>query len=100
MAEARMKELAAIKRRISKIDPAFAPAIRNLAPCTFGIEKPSGTHYQSLVRAVIAQQVSTAAARTIGREMFGFNHSCEGRKTIAEAIAISGVNWSKGQNVR
>ena len=61
----RAKELAAIKRKIVKIDPAFAPAIRNLAPCTFGLEKPKVTQYQSLVRAVIAQQVSTAAARTI-----------------------------------
>ena len=69
MVDSRVKELAAIKRRIAKIDPAFAPAIKKLAPCTFGLEKPSGTHYQSLVRAVIAQQVSTAAARTIGKRL-------------------------------
>ena len=61
----RAKELAAIKRAIPKIDPAFLPAVKNLPPCAFGLEKPSLTHYQSLVRSVIAQQVSTAAARTI-----------------------------------
>ena len=69
MAESRAKELAVIKRKIPKIDSAFSRAIKDLAPCTFGLEKPDGTHYQSLVRAVIAQQVSTAAARTIGNRL-------------------------------
>ena len=61
----RAKELAAIKKKISKVDPAFALAIKNLEPCTFGLVKPKLSQYQSLIRAVIAQQVSTAAARTI-----------------------------------
>ena len=61
----RRAELVAMKRRIARIDPVFGPAIKKYAPCTFGIEKPKQTHYQSLVRAVIAQQVSTAAAKTI-----------------------------------
>jgi DNA-3-methyladenine glycosylase II len=41
------------------------PAIKNLEPCTFGLVKPKLTQFQSLIRAVIAQQVSTAAATTI-----------------------------------
>ena len=61
----RAKELAAIKKKISRIDPAFVPAIKNLEPCTFGLAKPKISQYQSLIRAVIAQQVSTAAAKTI-----------------------------------
>ncbi len=61
----RAKELSSIKRAIPKIDPAFASPVKNLPPCTFGLEKPSLTHYQSLIRSVIAQQVSTAAAKTI-----------------------------------
>jgi DNA-3-methyladenine glycosylase II len=61
----RAKELAAIRRKIVKIDPLFTHAIKNYAPCTFGLEKPKESNYQSLVRAVIAQQVSSAAARTI-----------------------------------
>ena len=61
----RTKELAAIKKKISRIDPAFVPAIKNLEPCTFGLVKPKVSQYQSLIRAVIAQQVSTAAAKTI-----------------------------------
>jgi DNA-3-methyladenine glycosylase II len=63
---ARKREMASIKRKISQIDPAFAAPIRNLPPCTFGFEKSAHTNYQSLVRAVIAQQVSVAAANTIG----------------------------------
>ena len=64
-ASERAQTLVAINRKITKIDPAFAPAIKDLAPCTFGLEKPTMTHYQSLIRSVIAQQVSAAAARTI-----------------------------------
>ena len=67
--ELRARELAVIKRKIPKIDPAFTYPIKNLEPCTFGIEKSRETYYQSLVRAVIAQQVSTAAARTIGKRL-------------------------------
>ena len=82
----RAKELAAIKRKITKIDPTFAPAIKNLAPCTFGLEKPKVTQYQSLVRAVIAQQVSTAAARTISGRL---QEKCGGTITSAKVGALS-----------
>ena len=61
----RAKELDAIKRKIVKTDPAFHSAVKNLEPCTFGLVKPRLSQYQSLIRAVIAQQVSTAAAKTI-----------------------------------
>ena len=80
------KELAAIKRKIVKIDPAFAPAIRNLAPCTFGLEIPKVTQYQSLVRAVIAQQVSTAAARTISGRL---QDICGGTITASKVGKLS-----------
>ena len=86
MAQSRAKELAVIKRQIPKIDPAFTPAIKNLAPCTFGLEKPTGTHYQSLVRAVIAQQVSGAAARTIGKRL---QDKCAGSITPAKVGKLS-----------
>ena len=61
----RETELSRIKRAIIAVDPAFTRAIKELPPCTFGLEKPKITSYQSLIRSVIAQQVSTAAARTI-----------------------------------
>ena len=82
----RSKELSAIKRRIPKIDPVFADPIKRLAPCTFGLEKPKQTHYQSLIRAVIAQQVSSAAARTIGGRL---QERCGGSITAAKVGALS-----------
>jgi DNA-3-methyladenine glycosylase II len=82
----RAKELAKIKRSIPKIDAAFAPAIKNLAPCTFGLEKPTVTHYQSLIRSVIAQQVSTAGARTISGRL---QDKCGGSITAAKVGALS-----------
>lgn len=82
----RAKELALIKRKLPKIDPAFTPAIKNLAPCTFGLEKPKVTHYQSLIRSVIAQQVSTAAARTITTRL---EVKCGGSITASKVGALS-----------
>ena len=82
----RAKELATLKRKIGKIDPAFLPAFKNLEPCAFGLTKPKLSQYQSLVRAVIAQQVSTAAAKTItGRLVI----KCEGSVTPERVGALS-----------
>ena len=86
MTNIRVQELASIKKKISKVDPAFAPAIKNLEPCTFGLVKPTRSHYQSLVRAVIAQQVSTAAARTITGRL---DAKCAGSITAERVGALS-----------
>jgi DNA-3-methyladenine glycosylase II len=82
----RAKELVAIKKKISRIDPAFVPAIKNLEPCTFGLVKPKVSQYQSLIRAVIAQQVSTAAARTITGRL---QDNCSGSITAERVGALS-----------
>ena len=86
MAQDRARELASIKRKIVKIDPAFAPAIKNLDPCTFGLTKPKVTSYQSLIRSVVAQQVSTAAARTISGRL---EIKCGGSITAEKVGALS-----------
>ena len=75
-----------MKRKITKIDPAFAPAIKNLEPCTFGLTKPKVTSYQSLIRSVIAQQVSTAAAKTISGRL---EVKCGGSITAEKVGALS-----------
>lgn len=80
------KELAAIKKKISTIDPTFLPAIKNLEPCTFGLIKPKVSQYQSLIRAVIAQQVSTAAAGTISGRL---EIKCAGTITAERVGALS-----------
>ena len=84
--DSRKNELKSINRKIVRIDPTFAPAIKNLAPCTFGLEKPTVTHYQSLIRSVIAQQVSTAAARTISGRL---QEKCGGSITAAKVGSLS-----------
>jgi len=80
------KELATIKKKISTIDPTFLPAIKNLEPCTFGLIKPKVSQYQSLIRAVIAQQVSTAAAGTISGRL---EIKCAGTITAERVGALS-----------
>ena len=82
----RAKELATIKKKISRIDPAFVPAIKKLEPCTFGLTKPKVSQYQSLIRAVIAQQVSTAAAQTITGRL---QAKCAGTITPEKVGALS-----------
>ena len=82
----RETELSRIKRAIVAVDPAFAPAIKKLPPCTFGLEKPKITSYQSLIRSVIAQQVSTAAARTITSRL---EVQCGGSITATKVGALS-----------
>ena len=82
----RGNELAKIIRTIPKIDPAFSPAIKTLEPCTFGLTKPKVTSYQSLVRSVVAQQVSTAAAKTISGRL---EVKCGGSITAEKVGALS-----------
>ena len=93
MSAQRAKELAAIKKKISRIDPTFGPAIKNLEPCTFGLVKPKVSQYQSLIRAVIAQQVSTAAARTITGRL---EDKCSGSIT---AERVGGLSLKQLQSV-
>ena len=84
--DTRKRELNSIKHNISRIDPAFQPAVKNLESCTFGLVKPKRSQYQSLIRAVIAQQVSTAAARTISGRL---EIKCAGSITPTRVGALS-----------
>ena len=70
--------MSSLAKKIAAIDPAFAPAIKNLPPCRFGLDKPRSTSYQSLTRAIVAQQVSTKAAVTIYGRLAKL---CDGRVT-------------------
>jgi DNA-3-methyladenine glycosylase II len=82
----RKSDLARINRKIVAIDSAFSSAIKELPPCTFGLEKPKITSYQSLIRSVIAQQVSTAAAKTISGRL---EVKCGGSITAEKVGALS-----------
>jgi DNA-3-methyladenine glycosylase II len=82
----RKSDLARINRKIVAIDSAFSSAIKELPPCTFGLEKPKISSYQSLIRSVIAQQVSTAAAKTISGRL---EVKCGGSITAEKVGALS-----------
>jgi DNA-3-methyladenine glycosylase II len=56
---------------LAKADPALAPVIARIGLCTI---RPSTDHYQGLADAIISQQLSVHAARSIEnrfRDMFG-----------------------------
>jgi DNA-3-methyladenine glycosylase II len=82
----RKREMDTFKRNIFRIDPAFAGPIKKLPSCAFGLEKSAYTNYQALVRAVIAQQVSVAAARTIGTRLRAI---CRGSITPSKVGELS-----------
>ncbi len=73
-------------RTLQKADPVFAAAIKSCERPTFGIEVPKVSRYQSIVRAVIAQQVSTAAARTISGRL---SEKCGGSITAEKVGQLS-----------
>jgi DNA-3-methyladenine glycosylase II len=63
------------KRHLGRRDPVLKQLMRTLGPCTL---KPNGDHFAVLVRSIIAQQISSKAARSIGAR-------------LAEALAPEGV---------
>lgn len=53
---------AAASRHFRKADPIIAGVIKQVGPCTL---KPQRDRFNMLVRSIISQQISTAAARSI-----------------------------------
>ncbi len=51
------------QRHLSRCDPVLAPLIKRVGPCTL---QPGAEPFPSLVRAIIAQMISTKAALAIG----------------------------------
>jgi DNA-3-methyladenine glycosylase II len=54
------------RRHLSRRDPVLKHMIRSLGPCTL---MPNGDHFAVLVRSIIAQQISSKAARSIGARL-------------------------------
>jgi DNA-3-methyladenine glycosylase II len=63
------------KRHLGRRDPVLKQLMRSLGPCTL---KPNGDRFAVLVRSIIAQQISSKAARSIGTR-------------LVEALAPEGV---------
>jgi len=73
-------------------DPAFAPLVARRDPCPLGVPRTDRTALAALVHAVVAQQVSDAAATTINGRLIA---ACGGEVT-AERLAGLAVDELRG----
>jgi DNA-3-methyladenine glycosylase II len=53
-------------RHLARKNPALRPVIAHVGPCTLRVDPD---HFATLVRSVLAQQISTRAAMTIGERL-------------------------------
>lgn len=67
----RAEQLEAGRKQLMKRDPVLRPVIKLAGPCTL---KPQRDHFQTLVRSIVSQQISTAAARTILQRLVDHIH--------------------------
>ncbi len=87
-----MSEAVALKAAayLSEVDTVLAAVIRQIGPCTI---RPNEDYYQELVDAIISQQLSVHAARSIEgrfRDLFG------GKFPSPEAILTTDVDTLRG----
>lgn len=54
---------------VAAADPAFRPVVAKAPLCTIGSGRREGSHFHSLVKSVIAQQLSSRAADTISERL-------------------------------
>lgn len=71
---------------VVRADRAFRGIVRAADLCPIGRVRPKTSHFESLVRAVTAQQVSTAAARSIYARVLD---ACDGEVTPTSVAKCS-----------
>ena len=79
-------DLAAVSEHIAKTDTAFAKLIEHVGPCKI-VSNRDGSIFESLAYSVVAQQLSTKAADTIGARLV----ELVGTPLTPEAIAECAV---------
>ncbi len=62
------------RKHLMKRDPVLKAIIKQVGPCRL---KPQRDHFQTLVRSIVSQQISTAAARTILQRLVDHLHPHE-----------------------
>lgn len=71
---------------IVAVDPAFAPIVATSPLCTIGrVDNQPDTHFASLVKSVIAQQLSTAVADTLTARLTA---ALDGEVSPAKVLAL------------
>lgn len=84
------ENIAAALKHLRKHDPVLANVIRQVGPFTL---KPSGKRFESLVRSILAQQISTAVARSMWRKL---ETHVAPAKVTPEAISQSSFDELRG----
>lgn len=86
---------------LRKVEPRFAPIIDGVGPCTLTTEP---NLFRALVRAIVAQLISTAAARTISERLeVALKRKVTPAKFLAlpdEQLRAAGISGSKAKSLR
>jgi len=96
-------DLAQVVKEISGKDKKLGSFIKRVGPCTLG-DPSRGSHYESIVYAVISQQLSTKAADTIGGRLVELVGSpLEPKKLLKftdEQLRSVGLSGAKVRTIR
>ena len=82
---------------LKKADPVLRPVIERVGPCTV---RPNGEYYQELVDAIISQQLSVHAARSIEnrfRELFGGHFPAPDEILSTDVETLRGIGFSRAK---
>ncbi|MEP7274197.1 MAG: DNA-3-methyladenine glycosylase 2 family protein, partial [Acidobacteriota bacterium] len=97
------EELRIAEMHLRKRDPILRPHIKRHSPCRL---EPSRRYFETLVEAIISQQLSTSAARTIlgrFRQLFAgprFPTAAQILETTQEQLRGVGLSGQKASYVR
>ena len=88
MAKARTKSerLKRAVRHLRKVDPVMRLVIGHVGPCTLKCERD---RFWMLVRSILSQQISTAAARTVRDRVVALVESSSGSKRVIPASLLA-----------
>jgi DNA-3-methyladenine glycosylase II len=81
----RSERLKQAVRHLRKVDPAMRRVIDHVGPCTLKCERD---RFWMLVRSIISQQISTAAARTVRNRVVALVESDSGAKRVTPASLL------------
>ncbi len=73
-------------RHLRKVDPVMRQLIDHVGPCTLKCERD---RFWMLVRSIISQQISTAAARTVRDRVVALVESDSGSKRVTPASLLA-----------
>ena len=90
-------------RAIVRIDPAFAPIVKQSPLCSINLKRPGRGHYETLVTSIISQQLAVKAADTIRdrvRTLAGGSLTPEALENLSAAdLRAAGVSGAKARAI-